>query len=150
MPLLLTATIPGRPRPQGSLQLSRNPRTGREFAKYGAETVLHRNLTITELRRAHNGAPIHPGPIGLHCVFNFARPKHHYGTGRNAGTLKPWAPTYMTSTPDLDKLLRLIGDALTIAEIITDDAVITAAHGEKRWAATSNTLIELYVGENLA
>ena len=41
------------------------------------------------------------------------RLKGHYGTGKNAGTLKPSAPLFHTSKPDLDKLVRCIKDALT-------------------------------------
>lgn len=40
--------------------------------------------------------------------------------------------------PDLDKLQRAIGDALTKSRIITDDAQITTWHARKRWAIGRN------------
>lgn len=37
--------------------------------------------------------------------------------------------------PDLDKLLRGVGDALTQSKIIADDARIVTIHATKHWAA---------------
>jgi Holliday junction resolvase RusA-like endonuclease len=62
----------------------------------------------------------------------FGRPKGHFGTGRNAGRLKPSAPLYVQTNPDVDKLLRAIGDALTQVAI-TDDRCIVIAHAEKHY-----------------
>ena len=49
------------------------------------------------------------GPVVLSATFTFSRPTSHYGTGRNAGTLKasaPRFPTGKTSIGDLSKLVR--------------------------------------------
>lgn len=141
---ILTATVPGKPRPQGSMTLARNPRTGQEFAKYGQETVLHRNLVIDVLRQHWAGRPALSGPIAVRCTFRFARPKSHYGTGRNAGVLKESAPHYMTSAPDGDKLLRLVNDALTIAGVLDDDAQVALQRAEKVYADSPGSLIEVF------
>lgn len=64
-------------------------------------------------------------PMGLVVVFRFPRPKTHYRVG---GELRQTAPTLMPIRPDLDKLVRAIGDALT-GTIVKDDsqfAIITA------------------------
>lgn len=53
------------------------------------------------------------GPLDLHVAFFFPRPQSHYRTGKNAHELKPSAPSWHTSKPDADKLLRAIGDSLT-------------------------------------
>ena len=46
-------------------------------------------------------------------VFRFARPLSHYGTGRNAGKLKPRAAILEhTSKPDLDNLVKAVKDAI--------------------------------------
>lgn len=65
-------------------------------------------------------------PCEVSVRFIFKRPKSHYGTGRNAEVLKPWAPTYVTvvSAGDLDKLLRSTGDALTASGLFRDDCLI--------------------------
>jgi Holliday junction resolvase RusA-like endonuclease len=68
-------------------------------------------------------------------LFVFPRPKSHYGTGRNAGTLKPGAPLYHASRPDRDKLERAINDALKIAGIFKDDSQNAAGGSKKIYGA---------------
>ena len=63
------------------------------------------------------------GPVELSAVFMLQRPKSHYGSGRNAGTIKATAPYYVATRPDLDKLMRAIGDALT-GVVWRDDAQV--------------------------
>ena len=141
---ILSATVPGKPRPQGSMQLSRDPRTGGEFAKYSQETVNHRNLAVGRLQQAWAGNAALVGPVGVWCRFAFARPKAHFGTGRNAEVLKVGAPAFMSSAPDTDKLLRLIGDALTIAGVIADDKLIVVMRGEKVYGERAETLVRVF------
>ena len=62
--------------------------------------------------KACDGKPLMSGPIYLHTSFYFARPKAHYGTGKNAQVLKPSAPKHHTKKPDTTKLLRAVEDAL--------------------------------------
>ena len=72
------------------------------------------------------------GPVGVDLDFYFARPKSHYGTGRNATKLKPSAPEEMITTPDVDKLARCALDALT-GVVIADDAQIADLAVRKRY-----------------
>ena len=120
----LSCVIPGTPQQQGSKN------RGRNGTMYDANRNLPawRDTAITTLRRAavHQwGTPV---PIDFGVIvtarFVFPRPKSHYRTGRYAGQLRPDAPTYKTSAPDLDKLQRALGDALTQAGILRDDALI--------------------------
>jgi crossover junction endodeoxyribonuclease RusA len=71
------------------------------------------------------------GPVRAVITFRFPRPKHHFGTGRNAEKLKLSAPIYKESAPDLDKLVRAVGDALTQAGVLRDDALIVALAAAK-------------------
>lgn len=64
------------------------------------------------------------GPLRLSCEFVFARPKSHYGTGKNIGMLKPNAPSAHTSTPDLDNILKAAKDALTDVGLWRDDSLV--------------------------
>ena len=75
----------------------------------------------------------HPmtGPVSLEVTFRLARPKGHYGTGRNAGVLKSTAPWYPAGRPDLDKLLRSTFDALGEAGVWGDDAQVVKVRGSK-------------------
>ena len=52
--------------------------------------------------------------VEIEIVFLFARPKSHFGTGKNANKLKQKAPEFVTSsqTGDIDKLCRSTLDGL--------------------------------------
>lgn len=53
-----------------------------------------------------------PTAFAVAVVFRFARPKAHLRTGRNAGKLKDWAPSWHTGKPDIDNLLKSTLDAI--------------------------------------
>jgi crossover junction endodeoxyribonuclease RusA len=85
------------------------------------------------INAAHNAPSqeVFFGPVRLSVIFRFPRPKGHYGTGRNAELLKPSAPRFKTSAPDLDKLIRAVGDALTMAGTLRDDCLIVSLEAAK-------------------
>lgn len=72
---------------------------------------------------AMDGGALWRGPVHVEVVFYFARPRSHYGTGRNAGTLRASAPQFMSSMPDLDKLLRCVLDSLSGIAVKDDSQV---------------------------
>lgn len=53
------------------------------------------------------------GPVDVALTFYLPRPKGHYGSGRNAGTLKASADKHHAKKPDLCKLIRPVEDALS-------------------------------------
>lgn len=117
-------TIIGIPAPQGSKNPwggEANPNTRPWRATVAAEAALHRDQ-IT-------GDSLAAGPLKVTARFYFPRPKSHYRTGKNAHVLKDTAPDYCATKPDLDKLQRAIGDALT-GVLIRDDSQIV------QWDAT--------------
>jgi Holliday junction resolvase RusA-like endonuclease len=122
----------------------RDPKTGGDRVKYAQPTVQHRNLAIGILRDAWAGEDPLAGPVAVRVVATFPRPKAHYGTGRNAGVLKDWAPIWHAQAPDNDKCLRLVGDSLTIAGVIVDDGQVAIWRGEKVWGVQGSTLVEVW------
>lgn len=52
------------------------------------------------------------GALGAQLTFYMKRPWGHYGSGKNLNRLKPAAPFWHTSRPDVDKLSRAVLDAL--------------------------------------
>lgn len=76
------------------------------------------------------------GPVEIRVTFHFARPKGHFRTGRNVGGVKRGAPHWHTSTPDLDKLCRAVGDALT-GVVFADDRQVAAWRAEKVYTVGS-------------
>jgi crossover junction endodeoxyribonuclease RusA len=81
------------------------------------------------------------GPCYVDVVFYFKRPATHFGTGRNRETLKPDAPDLAHGQrPDLDKLCRALGDALTTARVIGDDSQIAELTAHKCWDIEGNSM----------
>ena len=115
--------VPGIPVGQG------NHRRNRAGATY--ESTKGHEAWRAAIIRATRAAVDDPddwlwiGPVSCDLVFRFPRPKSHYGTGSNAGRLKPSAPGAKRSRPDLDKLCRAGLDAITMAGgVWQDDAQV--------------------------
>jgi Holliday junction resolvase RusA-like endonuclease len=121
--------VPGIPAQQG------NHRTNQYGATY--ETSKNhapwRDSIIYAAREARPAGAddgiLFAGPVCADLTFIFPRPKNHYGTGRNAGVLKPDAAYYKTTAPDLDKLIRAALDAITVAGIWQNDAQVAMLQG---------------------
>ena len=91
------------------------------------------------------------GPIKLTLVFTFARPTSHFGTGKNASNLKPSAPEWHTSKPDLDNLNKSTQDCLTALQMWRDDSQVVEASAKKRWvcmASLAGAKITIEYGES--
>lgn len=132
--LLLTCSIMGDPQQQGS------KRRGNRGQMYDANPGLPawRDAAIWYLRQAMRAQwPIGSTPIQhaviVEATFWFAHPKSHYRTGRNAHLLREAAPIEHATAPDLDKLQRALGDALTQAGVIHDDRLICTWIASKRY-----------------
>lgn len=81
-------------------------------------------------------------PVSIEIIFNMPRPKCHYGTGKNRGTLKDSAPWYHTSKPDLDKLVRCVKDALT-GVVWKDDSMVAIVVSKKVYSDTPGARITI-------
>jgi Holliday junction resolvase RusA-like endonuclease len=77
-----------------------------------------------------------PVDVGMQVEFVFPRPKHHYGTGKNAGVLKDSCrhlrPRSGKYGGDTSNLVKLVEDALN-AVGYDDDAQIVETHAVKRY-----------------
>lgn len=132
--------VPGEPAPQGSkrhvghgVMIEANKRT----APWRATVAEHAMHAATRL-----GPPL-AGPIELTVNFTFRRHKAHYGTGRNASELKPSAPLWKTSKPDLDKLVRAVADGIVDGGLIRDDSQIVLLIAEKHYGQPVGVRISL-------
>lgn len=125
-------TVPGEPQPQGSKtvvqQRGRRPRMFED----NPDTAPWRERVERFARAAMDGRQIRTGPLRMTVTFVFRRPAGHWGTGRNAGKLKPSAPLYVRTRPDVDKLVRAVGDAIT-GTVCRDDAQLVVVHAEKHY-----------------
>lgn len=125
-------TVLGLPAPQGSKTFVPTAAGGRSKESNEAKLKPWRAAVTAAAHEAMDGRQLRTGPLELRVTFVFPRLATHFGTGRNAGRLKPSAPLYVRVRPDVDKLMRAIGDALT-GVVFRDDGQIVIAHLEKHY-----------------
>ncbi len=133
----LSFVVLGRPQPAGSKKAFAVRRGGELTGRVAVvDDAKHsrswKHDVAVVARQAVAGAPVLEGPLDLDVVFVVARPKGHYGTGRNLRQIRASAPALPTVKPDVTKLLRAVEDALT-GVIYRDDAQIVKQHAEKHY-----------------
>lgn len=89
----------------------------------------------------HEAEPMR-GALGLVVTFYLQRPQGHYGTGRNAGTVKAQAPRAPTVRPDVTKLIRAVEDACT-SIVWRDDAQVVLQVARKRYGTPERCEVEV-------
>lgn len=121
--------VHGLPVPQGSKKVFRGNIV--DVAK--ADLRDWRQAIAKECKAEMNGASPLIGPVSVIARFFLTRPKGHYGTGKNAFTVKDSAPIAPKVRPDIDKLARSVLDALT-GVAFRDDGQVARLMVEKLWA----------------
>lgn len=119
----ITIAVRGHAATQGSKKAFKR---GRQIVLVEMDTKLPAwRQAIADAAQATHGPDWEPmdGPLVAKLnVFLPAPAKSKFGS-------------YPAGPPDLDKLIRAVGDALKIAGTITDDARIVRWQAEKHWAA---------------
>ena len=127
----------GLPAPQGSkrhvghgilVESSKKVKPWRQDVKWAAIEVIREHLALDA------GYTTMARDVWINIDFRLARPKGHYRTGRNAGTLRDSAPTHPGHRPDLDKLIRSTFDALGEAGVWLDDSQVVQVIARKMYA----------------
>ena len=122
----------GQPRPRAFARKFGKKWSARMYDLGTAENW--KNIVAAEVKKHHIGDPILRGvAVTLDLVFLMRRPKAHFRTGRNTGTMKTTAPLAHTVKPDLDNLEKAILDCLKDAGFFHDDSQVSAKVGEKRY-----------------
>lgn len=131
-PYRLHITVYGLPAPQGSkrhvgrgimVESSKHLAPWREDVKQAALRALEEH---PEWERDY---PY----VTARMVFTLPRPRVHYRTGKFAHLLRDGAPRLHAVKPDLDKLVRSTGDALTTAGVYADDCRLAAVYALKTY-----------------
>ena len=115
---------------------------GHAHARHSDPTLSHRAHVISTLAENWQRDPL-AGAVVVDVVFTFARPKSHYGTGRNADVVKESAPEHHTQAPDSDKLARLVLDGLEMAGVVRNDAQVAPLTVDKLWGRDDSTHVLL-------
>ncbi|MDY0037975.1 MAG: RusA family crossover junction endodeoxyribonuclease [Zoogloea oleivorans] len=105
--------VPGIPVPKGSAKAFVNKRTGRAQVMQDNREKQKPWASAITLSAMQYGVQGTLAPVKVDLVFAMPRLKSHFGTGKNATSIKPNAPLAHVSKPDLDKLIRCVLDALT-------------------------------------
>ena len=133
-------TVAGKPAPQGSKSL------GKSGGLYESSKRLKPWRSAVKAAALEAGVTPSDGVVEVFVRFSFKRPKSHYGAGRNAAKLKASAPHDHTQTPDIDKLLRAVLDALT-GVAYRDDRQVVGVNAFKCWADHDGAEIDLILEE---
>lgn len=123
-PISLHLRIDARQATQGSKRLY-----GRNLVETNKGLPAYRKAIVTACEDAGYAGMQLTGPLDVALEFGMRRPKAHY-TAR--GELRPDAPYWCPTPPDIDKLQRAVFDALSHpgAHVIDDDRLI--AHVDAR------------------
>lgn len=131
----ITFTVHGKPATAGSKRAfpfkRKDGGLGVRMTADDPNTLLWRNAVAVAAREAYDG-PLITGGVILLIRFTFPRSKRHFGTGRNAGKLKPAAPADHIQRPDCDKLVRAICDSLK-GVTWRDDSQVCQLSARKQW-----------------
>lgn len=124
--LLAECQVSGMPVTQGSTTLRTARRTGRKFVSHVRAEALRewRDQVAWTARLVNPGVATHDGPARLEAIFYLARPR----TVSRSRILP-------LTRPDLDKLLRAVGDALSAegARFLSEDGRIVEVAVSKRY-----------------
>lgn len=125
------AFVEGEAIPQGSKSVNR--KTGMMYDVRSADLKAWRESIGHVMRVAlvqQRFVPDDTRPIRLELGFYLLRPKSHFRGGSRAGEMRADAPEYVTTKPDLDKLVRAVLDGLT-GVLYRDDSQVATILAEK-------------------
>lgn len=133
--LLLQTFVPGRPAPKGSMDVMPNGRLMQNNERSDEWQATVANACRREVATLpgrpgrwvmQDGYPV-TSPVVVSLVFAFLMPS------------KPKFPVPATvKTGDIDKLTRAVLDALTVAGVYADDALVCESHQWARYVPTKD------------
>ena len=135
--------VPGKASPSGSKKAFRHSSSGKVIVMDTAKNKDNWQATVALFAAqamTNAGQKQTESPVMLHIEFSFARPKSHYGSGKNAEKLKDSAPRHHTQKPDVTKLVRCTEDALT-GVVWRDDAAVVMTNAKKQWGESDHVSI---------
>lgn len=139
-------TAIGKPQPAGSKRgfpiRRKNGSIGVAMSDDNPKAKGWQSIVADAAREAYQGELLR-GPLVVRMHFYLVRPKGHFGTGRNAGTVKESAPPYPAKKPDVLKLARGTEDALS-GVVFADDAQIVVEMLHKSWGEPARVEVELF------
>lgn len=145
---MIIIEVKGRPAPQGSKRVFPNGGMVESSKAVGPwREAVRAQTQATMTARAAAGwcdADGNAGygrgvPVEVSILFLLARPRGHYGSGRNASTIRPAAPLRPATVPDQDKLARAVLDGITAGGAIANDSQVADSRVSKAYCLPGET-----------
>lgn len=121
---MIRFTVPGIPAPQGSKRYL-GTKGGKGILVESSKRVAPWRADVMYAAIGAHDRQI-PGALSVTLDFRLPRPKGHHGVRG----LRPSAPRFPTTKPDLDKLARAVLDALK-GIVWIDDSQVVELHASK-------------------
>lgn len=135
----ITFFAPGEPVPQGSKKA--RVAAGRAIMWEANKRIgPWRQAVRSYAAQAMGNRPMLDAPIAVDLTFRFTRPAGHYRRLRysdDSVVIRETSPTVKGSKPDLDKLIRACGDAMT-GIVYTDDSRIVEVTARKLYVTAEH------------
>jgi len=140
MTTVLRFTVFGAPAPKGSMVSFWNPRSRRVVTRHDNPKTVGWQLAVTAAAiKARGMTPMIAGPVAVQVTFALAR----------AASNRDQLP--ITKRADLDKLARVVLDALSKALVYGDDSQVVSLAARKIYSTEPCAHVEVYaVGESAA
>ena len=135
----IDCTVQGRPIPQGSLRSFANKNTGGIVTPQQPKVLKWRGDVRQAVEARYPGLEPREDAFTVSLSFYFRRPKSHTNS---KGVLKWNAPLWHTQSPDTDKLVRSILDALT-GVVWHDDKQVAFINASKYWSSHDHATIHI-------
>lgn len=139
----VTFQVAGIPRPKGSFD-SLTGKNGKKMFRPNNKHSKPWEDQVALVAKASWRRPLLDGTVFLSAVFFMPRPKSHFISNDPKKPLKQNAPLFHTITPDEDKLLRNVCDALT-GIVYKDDCRVCVGLIQKVYG--KNPGVSICVGE---
>ena len=135
---MIVFEVDGIPRPKGST---------RAFVRHGRAVITAANKKTAPWARtiidvAQRFAPPVPFDEPVEVWLHFRLPRLAGHSGKHG--LKPSAPTWQSTKPDIDKLVRAALDALTVAGFWSDDSRVASLSVQKVYSDAPG--VTIFVG----
>ena len=132
---LIQITIPGEPIAKNRPRFARRGKFVKTYSDQQTEEGKWMYFAQQQI-----AGPLITEPLSVDLVFFIKRPRSHYGTGRNASTLKPSAPKWPENSKDTDNYIKFALDCLNNV-LYDDDHRVIRVMGIKQYSDYPRTEI---------
>ena len=139
---MIRLDVLGLPAPKGSGRAMLISGRARYIASSSGANAKKQAAWLRAIQAAAKGVALIAGPVWVAITFRMPRPAGHY---TKRGELREAAPLNPVVAPDVDKLARLVLDALT-GLAFDDDSRVVSLYAGKQYAVPGRSGASITVG----